>query len=76
VAFLLATLLYPPLVLLLLCTFLGVGLVDYRVRKPIMTLPAFYFYYAMEQLSYGTGVFWGCFEMKSFASYRFELLVD
>ncbi len=76
VAFLLATILYPPLVLLLLCTLLGVGLVDYRVRKPIMTLPAFYFYYAMEQLSYGTGVFWGCFEMKSFASYRLDFQMD
>jgi mycofactocin system glycosyltransferase len=76
VAFLLATSLFPPLNLLLLGTLLGVGLVDYRVRKPNMSLPAFYFYYAMEQLSYGTGVFWGCIEMKSFASYRLDFQVE
>jgi mycofactocin system glycosyltransferase len=71
-AFLVAALLYPPLGLLFLCTFLGVGLVDYRVRKPMMALPSFYGYYALEQLAYGAGVFWGCLAMKNFSSYRLD----
>jgi len=56
-----------------LCLLLGVGLVDYRVRQPEMSLPGFYLFYFLEQLSYGSGVFWGCFKMKSFASYRLDL---
>lgn len=76
VVFLIAALLYPPLSLLLLSTFLGVGLVDYRVRKPQLALPSFYVYYALEQLSYGTGVFWGCLEMKNFGSYHLVFQVD
>ena len=52
---------------------LGVGLVDYRVRNPKMSLAAFYLYYFLEQISYGSGVFWGCLRMKSFASYRLDL---
>jgi hypothetical protein len=51
---------------------LGVGLVDYMVRKPRLSLPGFYLYYLLEQISYGSGVFWGCFRMKSFASYRLD----
>lgn len=64
---------YPPFALLLVCLLLGVGLVDYRVRQPKMSLAGFYLYYFLEQLSYGSGVFWGCFRMKSFASYRLDL---
>lgn len=73
VPLLLTTLVYPPFGSLALCLLLGVGLVDYRVRKPAMSLPGFYLYYFLEQLSYGSGVFWGCFRMKSFASYRLDL---
>jgi mycofactocin system glycosyltransferase len=71
--FLLLVFLYPPLGLLLLCCILGVGLVDYRVRNPSMALAAFYLYYFLEQLSYGMGVFWGCFQLKNFSSYRLNL---
>lgn len=70
---LLLTIIYPPLAPLVLCLMAGVGLVDYRVRKPKMSLPGFYLFYFMEQLSYGSGVFWGCFRMKNFASYRLNL---
>jgi hypothetical protein len=71
--FMLLVLLYPPFGFLLLCCTLGVGLVDYRVRNPRMALAAFYLYYVLEQLSYGTGVFWGCFRLKNFSSYRLDL---
>ena len=70
---LLATLLHPSLGVLLLGAIGGVGLVDYRVRKPRMSLPAFYLCYFLEQLAYGTGVFWGCLRMKSFSCYRLQL---
>ncbi len=73
VPLLLASLFFPPCGLLALALLLGVGLVDYRVRAPKMTLPAFYLYYLLEQLAYGSGAFWGCCRMKSFASYRLDL---
>jgi len=71
--FLLAVVLYPPLIFLLLISILGVGLVDYRVRNPRMSLAAFYLYYVIEQLSYGSGAFWGCLRLKNFSSYRLDL---
>ena len=71
--FLLVALFYPPAGVLLLGVAGGVGLVDYRVRKPRMSLPAFYLYHFLEQLAYGTGVFWGCLRMKSFSCYRLDL---
>jgi mycofactocin system glycosyltransferase len=64
---------YPPFGLVTLLMLLGTGAVDWRVRAPRMTLPAFYAYYFLEQLSYGSGVFWGCLEMKSFSCYRLSL---
>ncbi len=69
----LAAILYPPFGAFALFLLLGVGLVDYRVRKPKLNLAGFYLYYFLEQISYGSGVFWGCFRMKSFASYRLDL---
>jgi mycofactocin glycosyltransferase len=70
---LLAVCIYPPLGLVTLLMLLGVGAVDWGVRRPQLSLPAFYFYYFLEQLSYGTGVFRGCLEMKSFSCYRLNL---
>jgi hypothetical protein len=70
---LLASCLYPPFAVLSLALLLGVGIVDYRVRKPQLSLPGFYLYYFLEQLSYGSGVFWGCVQTKSFTSYRLDV---
>jgi mycofactocin glycosyltransferase len=67
------SLLFPSFGLLVLGLLLGVGLVDYRVRSPKLSLVGFYFYYLLEQLSYGSGVFWGCFRMGNFSSYRLDL---
>lgn len=64
---------YPLAGIFVLFLFFAVGRVDYRVREPKMALLSFYLYYFLEQLSYGSGVFWGCFRVKSFASYRLDL---
>ncbi len=73
VPLLLAVLIHPPLGLLALAIVLGVGAVDYRVRKPKLSPPRFFAYYLLEQLAYGSGVFWGCARLKNFASYRMSL---
>ncbi|MCD6527860.1 MAG: mycofactocin biosynthesis glycosyltransferase MftF [Desulfuromonas sp.] len=62
----------PKLAILMLLIVLGVGLVDYRVRKPKISLLGFYMYYTLEQLSYGTGVLRGCLKVKSIASYALD----
>lgn len=73
VLMLLVLLAYPPFGLLILMILLGVGFVDFRVRKAKLPLVLFYCYYFCEQLSYGSGVFCGCLRTKSFASYRLDL---
>ncbi|HLO24471.1 MAG TPA: mycofactocin system glycosyltransferase, partial [Geobacteraceae bacterium] len=44
--------------------------VDYAVRRPRLSFIRFAGIYFLEQLAYGTGVFWGCLRMKCFSSYR------
>lgn len=70
---LLTVIIFPPFSLLVLGMLLGVGYVDFRVRAPRLKLAGFFCYYFLEQLSYGSGVFWGCFRMKNFSSYRLDL---
>ncbi|MGK2945017.1 MAG: mycofactocin biosynthesis glycosyltransferase MftF [Desulfuromonadales bacterium] len=70
---LLAAIIYPPIGLLTLVMLLGAGGVDYRVRKARLTPIGFFLYYFLEQLSYGSGVFWGCLQTKSFTSYRLDV---
>jgi len=76
VPLLLAGLLYPPLGVLVLAVLLGVASVDHQVRKARLALPLFWFYYLLEQLAYGSGVFIGCLRLKNFASYRLNLQAD
>lgn len=73
---LLASLLFPPLGLLTLVTWLGVAGVDHQVRKPQLALPLFWLFYLCEQLAYGSGVFAGCLRLRNFTSYRWNLQVD
>ncbi|MBN2791921.1 MAG: mycofactocin biosynthesis glycosyltransferase MftF [Desulfuromonadales bacterium] len=70
---LLGAVFFPSFSLVPILLLLGVGLVDYRVRKPRMSLSAFYLYYLLEQLAYGSGVLWGCLKLKNFTSYRLDL---
>lgn len=44
--------------------------VDYSIKKPKLSFTGFAVIYLLEQLSYGSGVFWGCLSRKCFASYR------
>ena len=71
-----AVLVCPPFVLPLLVILLGVASVDHHVRRARLLLPLFWIYYFLEQLAYGSGVFWGCLKMRSFASYRLNLQAD
>jgi mycofactocin system glycosyltransferase len=48
--------------------------VDYAVKKPRMSFPAFTGIYFLEQVAYGAGVFWGCLSRKCFASYKVHIL--
>jgi len=70
---LLATLLYPPFALVVLVILFGVATVDHQVRRARLSLAFFWLYYFLEQLAYGSGVFWGCLKVKSFVSYRLDL---
>ena len=47
--------------------------VDYAIKKPKLSFPVFAAIYLLEQLSYGAGVFWGCFSQKCFASYKVDI---
>jgi cellulose synthase/poly-beta-1,6-N-acetylglucosamine synthase-like glycosyltransferase len=44
--------------------------VDYAVRKPPLSFIIFSGIYLLEHIAYGSGVFWGCFNLKCFRSYR------
>ncbi|MSN26471.1 MAG: mycofactocin system glycosyltransferase [Geobacter sp.] len=44
--------------------------VDFAVKKPKLSFFTFSTIYLLEQLSYGTGVFWGCLSRRCFTSYR------
>jgi mycofactocin system glycosyltransferase len=65
--------LVPSLAGLAAAVFLWVGGVDYHVRRPKLLVPFFYLYYLLEQISYGSGVLWGCIRQGSFASYRMRI---
>jgi hypothetical protein len=63
---------YPPLALVFVVLWFSVGLVDYRVKSPQISLANFYLFYLLEQISYGLGVVRGCLAVKSFSSYRLD----
>ncbi|KIH78086.1 mycofactocin system glycosyltransferase [Geoalkalibacter ferrihydriticus] len=64
--------LLPKVGLVFLLLGLWVVAVDYGVRRPQNSPLAFALFYLLEQLSYGCGVFVGCWRRKNFASYIFE----
>ncbi len=45
-------------------------LVEYRRKKPRLSIPIFAFFFLSEQAFYQSGVFWGCIKQKSFRLYR------
>ena len=42
------------------------GLVEFFIKKPRLSIPSFLFYFSLEQLSYQSGVWWGCFKRNFF----------
>jgi mycofactocin glycosyltransferase len=60
-----------PLLGAALATAVGV---DYLVKKPDLSPAVFAVIYLLEQIAYGTGVFWGCLRDRGFASYRVRFL--
>lgn len=48
--------------------------VDYAIRKPPLSFPLFSGIYFLEQIAYGSGVFWGCLKKNSFTSYQVVIL--
>lgn len=54
--------------LLLLGMHLLTGTVEYRVKKPDLAFPAFLFYFTLDQVSYQTGVWWGCARHLNFCA--------
>jgi mycofactocin system glycosyltransferase len=48
--------------------------VDFAIKKPHLSFPAFVGIYFLEQAAYGAGVFWGCLSRKCFASYKVLIL--
>lgn len=55
---------YPSLVLLSAHAF--VGIVDYMVRRPKLSILLFMIYFTLDQLSYQVGVWWGCVKLGFF----------
>jgi cellulose synthase/poly-beta-1,6-N-acetylglucosamine synthase-like glycosyltransferase len=43
--------------------------VDYEIKNPKLSFVYFIGIYVMEQVAYGSGVFWGCLSRKCFSSY-------
>lgn len=70
-AALIALSLFVPVLWVLFGTVLACAAgVDYAVKKPKLSFLKFTGIYLLEQLAYGTGVFWGCLSRKCFTSYR------
>jgi len=61
-------LIFPLVSILFIVLHFISGLVDYFLKKPSLNLFGFLFYYSMEQLSYQTGVWFGCIKYKSFSA--------
>jgi mycofactocin system glycosyltransferase len=59
----------PPFMLLLLLMLGCAVVVDYRVKKVPLPFLSFLFFYVLEHISYGLGVFWGCLTGRNFRSY-------
>ncbi|MEJ2740625.1 MAG: mycofactocin biosynthesis glycosyltransferase MftF [Dehalococcoidia bacterium] len=45
------------------------SIIDYRIKKPDLFYPVFFYFYTLEHLAYQTGVFWGCLKLKHFRAY-------
>jgi mycofactocin glycosyltransferase len=67
---LLIGLLFPPCLLLCAGILLLASVVDYSVKGPGLSFPAFLLYYTLEHFAYQIGVFASCVRRRTFGSYR------
>jgi len=58
--------LWPPVSGVILGMHVLTGFVEYVIKKPRLNFFAFIFYFSLEQLSYQSGVWWGCVRNLSF----------
>lgn len=58
---------FPKAGLVLLGAHVLVGIGEYWIKKPGLSPFSFLVYFSLEQLSYQTGVWWGCLKKKTFA---------
>jgi mycofactocin system glycosyltransferase len=63
------SLLYPKMWGFLLFLLIFSALIDFSVKGPRIHFISFLFFYTLDQLSYQTGVFWGCVKRKNFMPY-------
>jgi mycofactocin system glycosyltransferase len=72
----LASLAWPRFALVTAALVVGPAAVDYAVKRPALSFPAFLAIYLAEHLVYGAGVFRGCLRQRTFRSYRPEIARD
>ncbi|QTA81443.1 Putative mycofactocin biosynthesis glycosyltransferase [Desulfonema limicola] len=55
----------PKFAALIFCMHLTAGIAEYRIKEAEMNLFIFLFFFSLEQLSYQSGVWWGCIRHKN-----------
>jgi hypothetical protein len=63
------SLLYPKIWGFLLFLLIFSAFIDFLLKGPRIHFISFLFFYILDQLSYQTGVFWGCIKRKNFMPY-------
>jgi mycofactocin system glycosyltransferase len=63
------SLLYPKMWGFLLFLLIFSALIDFLLKGPRIHFISFLFFYILDQLSYQTGVFWGCIKRKNLMPY-------
>ena len=67
-------LLFPPFWAVPIGVLACAAKVDHAIKRPQLSFVRFAGIYFLEQIAYGTGVFWGCLSRRTFASYRVVLM--
>ena len=65
---------FPPFWAVPISVLVCAAKVDHAIKKPQLSFLRFAGVYLLEQIAYGTGVFWGCLSRRTFATYRVVLM--
>jgi len=57
---------FPSVTLVILGMHLVAGTVEFFTKRPALNLLSYWFFFSLEQLSYQSGVWWGCLRRLSF----------